>query len=135
MRPGLTSVSGLVDAVAMRDIAANGRLAHADVDHVGVGGRDGDAADGGASEVAVGDVLPEEPSVHGLPDAATGGAEVERVIVAGVARDGNNATAAIGADTAPLQRGEHVGVDAMDSFTFLVWWHSNLRALCGVHVG
>src|SRR5258708_37148079 len=77
MRPGFACVSGLVDAVAMGDVAANGRLAHADVDHVGVGWRDGDAADGGASEVAVGDVLPEEPSIRGLPDAATGGAAVE----------------------------------------------------------
>ena len=61
MRPGLARVGGLVDAVAMRDIAANGGLAHANIDHVGVGGRDGDAADRGALEIAIGDVLPESP--------------------------------------------------------------------------
>ena len=34
VRPGLAAVGGLVDAVAVRDVAANRRLAHADVDHV-----------------------------------------------------------------------------------------------------
>src|SRR5215475_4784325 len=113
MRPGFACVSGPVDAVAMGDVAANGRLAHAHVDHIGVGWRDSDPADGGASEVAVGNVLPEEPSICGLPDAATCGAEVEGVIVVRVARDGNNATAAVGADAAPLQGGEQVGIDGL----------------------
>src|SRR5215467_5202939 len=85
MHPRFACVSGQVDAVAMGDVAANGRLAHANVDHIGVGWRDGDPANGGAREGAVGDVLPEKTSVRGLPDAAAGGAEVEGVIVAGIA--------------------------------------------------
>ena len=37
MRPGLTPVGRLVDAIAVRDIAADGRLAHADIDDIGIG--------------------------------------------------------------------------------------------------
>ena len=55
-------------------------------------------ADRGALEVAVGDVFPEEAAIGGLPDAAAGGAEVKGVAVAGIARDGDDASAAIGAD-------------------------------------
>src|SRR5205085_4550475 len=43
--PRAAAVGGLVDAVAARDIAADRRLAHADIDHVRVRLGDGDRAD------------------------------------------------------------------------------------------
>src|SRR5215469_16298381 len=45
MLPGFAGVGGLVNAVTVGDVATNGSLAHANIDHVGVGGRDGNAAD------------------------------------------------------------------------------------------
>src|SRR5579884_1467543 len=67
MLPGRAGVGGLPHAVAVRDVAADGRLAHADVDHVRVGRGDGDGADRRALEEAVGDVLPVDAAVGGLP--------------------------------------------------------------------
>ncbi|MEI2616302.1 MAG: hypothetical protein V9F06_01525 [Thermomicrobiales bacterium] len=63
--PGLAAVGGLVDAVAVGDVAADGRLAHADVDDVGVGLGNGDRAHRGALEEAVGDVPPVLTAVVG----------------------------------------------------------------------
>jgi hypothetical protein len=97
----------------MRDVAANGGFTHADVDHIGVGGGDGDTADRGALEEAIGDVFPEETAVRSLPDAATCGAEIEGVAMAGIASDGDDTATAIGADAAPLQRGEEAGSDGV----------------------
>ena len=79
MRPRAARVGGLVDAVAVRrHDAADGVLAHADVDDVRVGGRDRDRADRRGLHLAVGDVGPRAAAVGGLPDAAADAAEVER---------------------------------------------------------
>lgn len=61
----------------MGDVATDAGFAHADVDDVGVGGRDGNGANGGALEEAVGDILPVYAAVDCFPDAAAGGAEIE----------------------------------------------------------
>ena len=58
VRPGLAGVGRLVDAVARHDVAADARLAHADVDDVGVRFGDGDGADRRARDLAVGDRRP-----------------------------------------------------------------------------
>src|SRR2546422_10145336 len=47
MLPRLAGVDRLVDAVAFVDGAAGDQVAHADVDHVGVGGGDFDGTDRG----------------------------------------------------------------------------------------
>ena len=102
--PGLALVGGLVDAVAVGDVAAKGGFTHAHVDDVGVGLGDGYSADGAGLEVAVGYVLPEHASVVGLPDAAAAASEVERGQVTGVTGHGDNAASPERPDTAPFQR-------------------------------
>src|SRR5579884_2058562 len=75
--PGFARIGRFVDAIAMRDVAANSCLAHASVDDVGIGGGDGYCADGGAFEEAIGDVFPDQAAIDGFPDAATGRAEIK----------------------------------------------------------
>ena len=101
--PGPAAVGRPVDAVAVRDVAADRRLAGAGVDDARVGVRDGDRADGGGLEVAVGDVLPVGAAAGGLPDAPGAGAEVEGRPLGRVAGDGDDAPAAVRADQAPLE--------------------------------
>src|SRR5205807_1957646 len=67
--PGLAGVGRFVDAVAGLDVAADVRLAGADVDHVGVGRGDGQRADG-LGRLVVEDGLPADAAVAGFPDAA-----------------------------------------------------------------
>ena len=102
----LPAIGGLVDAVALDDVAAQLRLAHADVDDVGIGGRDGDGADRGGLQRLVGDRRPGRAAVGRLPEAAAGGAEVvfERPGVA--AGRAGRSSAARGADAAPAQAAE-----------------------------
>ncbi len=56
--PGFARVVRFINAVAMRGIAADIGLTHADVDNVGVGFRDADGADGSGFELAVRDWQP-----------------------------------------------------------------------------
>ena len=70
-RPRLAAVRGLPHAVAVRDVAADARLAAADVDDVGVRRVDRDRADG-AAEILVGHRRPGDAAVGGLEDAAAG---------------------------------------------------------------
>src|SRR5262249_5223001 len=79
--PGAAAVAGAVDAVAVRDVAADGGLAGAGVEDARLRGRDGDRADGGGAEGAVRDVLPVAAAAGRLPDAAGAGAEVEGPVV------------------------------------------------------
>src|SRR5215211_6359707 len=95
VRPGLAAIGGLVDTVAVRDVAANRRLAHPDVDHIRVALGDGNRAHGGRLEEAVGDVIPGGAAVGRLPDATGAGPEVEGHLVDRVARDGDDAPAPV----------------------------------------
>ena len=104
--PGRAAVGRPVDAVAVRDVDADARLAGAGVDDVGVGGGHGDRAHGGGPEEAVGDVLPVGAAVGRLPDAAGAGAEVEGLRVRRVPGDRHHAAAAVRTDAAPLDRVE-----------------------------
>ena len=103
IRPGPALVAALVDAVAVGDVDADRRLAGAGVDHIRIGGRDRDRADGRGGEEAVGDVAPIGAGVDGFPDAAGASAEVERVPVGVAPGYRYDAPAAEWADTAPLQ--------------------------------
>ena len=103
--PGLAAVVGLVDAVAVRDVAADAGLARAGVDDVRIGVGDRDRADRGGEE-AVRDVLPVRAAVGRLPDAAGAGAEVEGTDVGGMPGDGDAPPAAVRPDAAPLERAE-----------------------------
>ena len=79
--PRLAAVAGLVDAVTVADVGADGRFAHAHVDHVGVRRRHGDIAHRRTLEVAVGNVDPRRTGVGGLPQSTRHGAEVEGGLV------------------------------------------------------
>ncbi len=107
--PGAAGVGGAVDAVAVGDVAADGRFAHRGVDDVRIGGAEGQPADGCALEEAVGDVFPILAAVGGLPDSAAGRAEVKNSDTRGVSGDGDDAAAAVGTDQAPLEPVERIG--------------------------
>src|SRR5579872_6030739 len=76
LRPGLPGVRRLVRAVTLDDVAANVRFACADVDDVRARRSDGDGADRGARDEAVGDGAPRIAAVGRLPQAAAGRAHV-----------------------------------------------------------
>ena len=76
VRPRLAGVGGLVDAVALDDVAAQLGLAHPGVDDVGIRRRDRDGADRRGLDLLVGDRPPRQAAVGRLPDAAAGRAEV-----------------------------------------------------------
>src|SRR6266545_4920840 len=101
--PGLTAVGGLVHAVAVRDVAADGRLPHPRVDHVGIRLRDPDRADRSGLEVLVRHRGPVGSAVDRLPDAAARPSEVVDERLPPYARDRRHATAAERPDVAKLQ--------------------------------
>ena len=92
-----------VDAVTGRDISAKACFAHADVHDVGIRRRDGNRADRTGAEEAVGDVVPRDPGVLGLPDAAAGGAHVVHERLGGHACDSRHAAATVRPDAAPAE--------------------------------
>ena len=111
VRPRDPPVSGSVDAVAVRHVAADARFTGAGVDDAGIGRRDRERTDGRGLEEAVGYVLPVGTAVGGLPDAAGAGAEVERHRVGRMARDRDHTTTAMRSDQTPLERVEQPRVD------------------------
>src|SRR5579875_847175 len=112
VRPGLTCVGRFIDAVAMRDVAANGCLAHANVDDVRVRGGDGYRANRGAFEKAIGDVFPDQAAIDGFPDTAARRAEIKYLRVLRVSADGDDAATAERTDQPPFKRIEQVWIDS-----------------------
>src|ERR1700733_4128323 len=90
-------------------LAADIRLAGADVDDVGIGRRYGDGSDGADGDALVGDRKPGAAAVFCLPDAAADRTEIEGVGLIRVSCDGYGAAAAHGAHVAPFQAGEEIG--------------------------
>src|SRR5262245_6662477 len=78
--PGFPGICGLVDAVAGSDVAARVRLPRADIDYMGVGGRNGDGPNG-VRRLIVKDRLPRQSAIARLPDPARRRGEIvgERV--------------------------------------------------------
>src|SRR5690606_14656445 len=109
--PALSGIGGLVDAVAARDVAADRRLAHPDIDHVRVRRRDLQRADRGVLEVAVGDVVPARAGVVRFPDAAAGRAEVVDIPILSHPTHGDHAAASMRADQPVLHRLELLRID------------------------
>ena len=104
--PGAAGVGGLVDAIALHDVAAQFGFAHPDVDRIGIGLGDRDGADGGAMDLAIGDRAPGGAAVGSLPEAAPGGAEVVFIGARRAAGGGDGSASAQGPDTTPLERAE-----------------------------
>ena len=101
VRPRLAGIGGLVNAVALNDVAAEARLPHADVDDVRVRGRDCQRAHRGGAEVVVADGRPGQAVVGGLPHAAADCAKVVLVRSRRAACHGNRTAATVRADASP----------------------------------
>ncbi len=97
----LPRVGGSVDAVAVGDVAAQASFAAAHVEHVGIGRRHGDAADGGG-RLLIEERRPVRAAVDALPHAARRGAEIVSLRIAGDARGGQHAASAERTDQAVL---------------------------------
>src|SRR5882724_4733394 len=74
--PRLACVGRLIHAVTLHDVAAEFGLAHADVDNIWVGFAYCNGSNGRAFDLTVGNRLPGEAAIVGLPQTAAGGAEV-----------------------------------------------------------
>ena len=111
VRPGLAGVGRLVDAVARLDVAADARLAHPDVDDVGLDSDTATAPTDALRDLAIGDRRPCLAAVGRLPEAAARRAEVRRLRPALHAGDGDRAAAAIRPDAAPAKCFPDRGVD------------------------
>src|SRR5579871_5309848 len=74
--PGLARVGGFINAVAVRRVAADVRLAHADVNDIWIGFRNSDGAHRSGFELAIRNRLPGYAAIDGFPNSAAGGAEV-----------------------------------------------------------
>jgi len=101
-RPGLARVDGFIYAVSVNNVAADAGLACAGIDHIRIGRRNGNGADGRRHVFHfVGHGTPGQPSVRGLPDAATHAAEIISVRVADNATDSQHASATEGPNQSP----------------------------------
>jgi len=89
--PCPATISGLIDAVAVRDVAADGSFARAGIDDIRVGVRNGQRADSSGCEEAIRDVLPMRAAIRRLPDAPGAGAEEERPRLGRMPGDGDDA--------------------------------------------
>src|SRR5437868_6095800 len=105
VRPRLAGVSRLEDAVAMRNVTANRRLARSDVNDVGIRFTHRNRADRSA-KIFVGDGRPGHSSIGGLEDTATRGSEVVLHWASGRARDCNRSSAAKRSDLALANSGK-----------------------------
>ena len=110
MRPSLACVGGFVDAVAYRQIGALQALAAGHVDDVGIGRRHRDGANGPGG-LAIEDRRPGSSVVVGLPNAPVDLAHVEQIGLARYARGRAGPATPEGADVAPVQIMEEIGVD------------------------
>ena len=107
--PGASAVRRLVDAVARGEVGPLQPLAAADIDDVGIGGGDGDGADG-AGGLVVEDGRPGAAVVVRLPDAAVADADVEDVRAVRDARGRLGPPSSVGADHAPAQLTQQAGI-------------------------
>jgi hypothetical protein len=101
--PGLAAVGGLVDAVALHDVAAQFGLAHPDVDDVRVRLAHLHRAHRRAVQLAVGDGAPRLAAVGGLPKSPAGRAEVVLERPRAAPRHGLRAAAAVGTEVLPAE--------------------------------
>ena len=97
--PARTAVDGFEHALARRHVVARGHLAGTRVQHARIGCCDGQRAD--RRRTMIEDRVPRAPGIEGLPDAAAGRAEVERVRLVGDADRDRTPAAAKRPDQAP----------------------------------
>src|SRR5580704_4508745 len=80
--PGLAPIERFVDSVTMRDVATNTSFASPDINNIGIGGRNGEAADR-RYVLLVEDGSPSHGAVGRFPDASAGRAEIVRGWISG----------------------------------------------------
>ena len=107
--PVAAPVGRAVHPVADRDVPPGAGRARPHPDHLGVGWRDRDRADGTHREVVVGDVGPRDAGVLRLPHAAPGGAHPELVGPSADPGDGGHPAAAGGTHHAEVETGHDGG--------------------------
>ena len=106
MLPAAPAIAGFVDAIAMRDIAADGAFAHAGIDDLRVGRRDSQCAHRRRVEIAIADIAPIQAAIAGLPDSARASAEIEGLPVLWIARHRHHTPATMRSDATPFQLGK-----------------------------
>ena len=115
--PRAAGIGGFVDTIAVRDINADGRFAHASVDDIGINFGDRQSAHRACLEVAIGNALPILPGIFGLPDAAGTCAEIEGAQFVGVAGHGDNSATSEGSNAAPAR--DIVEVESHEVYAFV----------------
>src|SRR6185437_14246221 len=128
MRPGLAGVGGFVDAVADGEIRAVQALAAANVNDVGIRGRDGNRADG-AGGLVVKDRLPGPSVIVGLPHTAVADTYIEDAGLRRHPADGATASATVRTDAPPFEGGEQRGIKLGERAGLRLGY-----AVCGVAV-
>src|SRR5690606_38815440 len=108
--PGLSCINGLIYPVALHDVSAELRFPHSDIDDVGIAVGHVDRAHRGGVDLPVGDGIPAEAAVGGLPESAPGGAKIVFVDPVGMAGDGGGAPAPVGSCNAVFKGLEQGGV-------------------------
>ena len=117
MLPVFACVGRFVNAVAMRDVAANRRFAHPDVDHVGVRKRNVDRPDRAGLDEFVRDRLPIHTGIRRLPNAAARRAKVINVRLRRHARHRRHPPAAKRPDLPVLQQPQWILIRRRRSLT------------------
>ena len=110
--PALAGVDGFIDTIAGGEIGADDASTGADVDDVGVGGRDSDGADG-AGGLGIEEGLPGGTVVSGAPDTAVIETDIEDVGLAGDAGQSAGTSGAGRADLTPVHFGIEVRRDGL----------------------
>ena len=108
--PGLAAVVRTIDAVAEGDVAANAGFAGADINYIGIGVRDGDAADRGGG-LLIEERVPGNTAVGGFPNATGDGAKIVRVRLARDSRYGKGPATTEWADQAPFHSAVDLGIN------------------------
>ena len=104
MRPGLSRVGRFVHAVANSEVGTLQAFAAADINNVGIAGRNGDGADG-AGGLVVENRVPSIAEVVGFPDATIDLRHIEDAGLLVDTGDGHGAAAAERSDAAPAKVG------------------------------
>ena len=94
MRPRLAGIGGFINAFADDDVASQSVRAGAHVNNVRVRVGNPDRADRARGEVTIGDGMPMDPVILGLPDAAADRPHVEGGRMRTMPSDGRDTSAA-----------------------------------------
>src|SRR5205823_1915069 len=112
VRPGFSSVSGFVHAIAGGKVGALQSFAAANINNVRVGRSNRQSADG-AGWLVVKNGIPGVAKIGGLPDAAIHGGHIENVRLMRHAGDGHGAASAERADAAPAHFGKELLIELL----------------------